>query len=194
LTPLDRRFRVVSLQLHPVPSRAASIVRRQRVDQIIKEVIWADSRISLNFISVDGDERYNEYFERGFNQVVGFIEEGKLRFKFRDFVLSIRLFWLSDWLHLVKNARVKLFGRKIVVSPQDVSGGAMMDRIAGSFAKLLTFTDNSPLGKMRDCYPFDLFTLRRAYILFVYRNNIEEFLYVFIMGLWSEAPENRHFP
>jgi hypothetical protein len=94
----------------------------------------------------------------------------------------------------VKNARIKLFGRKIAVNPQDVSGGATMDGIAGSFAKLPTFIDDSPLGKMRDCYRLDVFTLGRASVLFVGRNNIDEFLYIFIMGLWSEALENRHFP
>jgi hypothetical protein len=82
----------------------------------------------------------------------------------------------------VKNARVKLFGRKILINPQDVSGRATIDGIAGSFAKSPTFTDNNPLGKMRDC-PLDLFTLRHADILFVYGNNIDEFLYVFIMRL-----------
>jgi hypothetical protein len=69
-----------------------------------------------------------------------------------------------------------------------------MDGIAGSFAKSPTFIDRSPLGKMRDCCPLDLFTLQRTYILFVHRNNIDEFLHVFIMGLWSEALKNRHFP
>jgi hypothetical protein len=59
----------------------------------------------------------------------------------------------------VKNASVKLFGRKIVVNPQDVLGGATVEGIVGSFAKSPTFTDNSPLGKMRNCYTFDIFTL-----------------------------------
>jgi hypothetical protein len=92
LTPLDRRFRVVLLRLHPAANGAASILTRQRVDQVIEEVTRAGSRISLNVMSVDGDERYNEYYERGFNQIVGFIEEGKFGIEFRDFVLSIRLF------------------------------------------------------------------------------------------------------
>jgi hypothetical protein len=194
LIPLDSRFRVVPLHLHPAPSGAASVATRQRVHQVIEEVTRAGSRISLNLISIDGDEGYNEYFEREFNQVVGFVEEGKCGIEFRDFVLFIRLFWLSDWIHLVKNAKVKLFGRTIVVNPQDVSGEAAMDGIAGSFAKSPTFTDNHRLGKMCDCYPIDLFTLRRAYILFVHRNNIDEFLYIFIIWLWSEVLENRHFP
>jgi hypothetical protein len=46
----------------------------------------------LDFIIVDGRERYNEYFERRFHRVVGFIEEGKFGIEFRDFVLSLRLF------------------------------------------------------------------------------------------------------
>jgi hypothetical protein len=62
---------------------------RQRVDQVIEEVTRVDSRISLNFLSVDGDQGYNEYFEPEFNQVLGFIEEGKFGIEFRDFVLSI---------------------------------------------------------------------------------------------------------
>jgi hypothetical protein len=181
LSPRDRHFRVGPLRLHPALSGAASVATRQRVDQAIEEVTRADSRVSLNFIGVDGDEGYNEYFERGFNQVVGFIEEGKFRIEFRDFVLVIRLFWLSDQPHLVESARVKLFGRKIAVNPQDMSGGAMMDSIAGSLAKWPTSTGNSPLGKMRDCCPLDLFTLRHTDILFVHRNNTTEFLYVFHM-------------
>jgi hypothetical protein len=92
LTPLDRHFRVVPLHLHPAPSGAASVATRQRVDQVVEEVTREDSTISLNFISVDGDEGYNEYFERGFYEVVGFIEEGKFGIEFRNFVPSIRLF------------------------------------------------------------------------------------------------------
>jgi hypothetical protein len=95
LTTLNRRFRVVPLHFHPAASRAASVATRQRVDQVIEEVTQADPRIALNFINIDGDEGGNEYFERGFNQVV-VIEEGKFGIEFRDFVLSIRLFWLSD--------------------------------------------------------------------------------------------------
>jgi hypothetical protein len=163
LTALDGRLQVVALHLHAAPSGAASVAMGQRVDSAIEEVTRADYRILLNFISVDGDEGYKGYFERGVNQVIGFIEEGKFGIELRDFVLSIRLFWLNDWLPLVKNARVKLFGRKISVNPQNVLGRVTMDGIAGSFAKSPTFTDNSPLGKMCDCYPLDLSTLRRAH-------------------------------
>jgi hypothetical protein len=49
LTPLDRRFRIVPLRLHPAPSGVASVARRQRVDQVIEEVIRIDYRILLNF-------------------------------------------------------------------------------------------------------------------------------------------------
>jgi hypothetical protein len=57
LTPLDRRFRVVTLHLHPVPSGAASVAPRQLIDQVIEEVTGADFKTSLNFISVDNNER-----------------------------------------------------------------------------------------------------------------------------------------
>jgi hypothetical protein len=93
----------------------------------------------------------------------------------------------------MKNGRVKLFGKKIVINRQDLSAGASTDGIAPHFERSPTFTDNSSLGKMCDCCPLDLFNLRCAHVFYQRGENIDEFLYIFILELWTEAAENRLF-
>jgi hypothetical protein len=89
---------------------------------------------------------------------------------------------VSDWLHLMKNAQRRLFRTKIFVNPQNLDSSTIMDGIARVFDPSATFTDDSPLGKMRDCYPLDLFTLHRALVLHERGENISEFIYLFIFG------------
>jgi hypothetical protein len=166
---------------------------REHADKIIEKASHVDLRISLNFVSVDGDEGYNDYFEVMFNFLIHFLDRAEFGTPFRDFVRTQLRFWIGGWLQLMKNARVKFFGKKIVVNPQDVSAGASMNGIAKSFEESSTFTDNSPLGKMHDCQPLDLFTIRRACILFQRAENMDEFLCIFLMRLWNEALKNRLF-
>jgi hypothetical protein len=81
----------------------------------------------------------------------------------------------------------------MVVNPQDISAGDYIGGIAQCFERSAAFTDNSSLGKMCDCYPLDLFDLRRAHVRYQQGENIDEFLFKFILGLWTEAVENRLF-
>jgi hypothetical protein len=182
LTLLDRGFRVRPVHLHPAPSGTTNQKMREYADKIIEKVSHTDPRILLNFVSVDGDEGYNDYLEATFNLLIHFLDRAEFGTPFRDFVLTQLRFWISDWLHVMKNGHVKLPGKKIIVNPQDVLAWASMNGIAKSFEESPTFTDNSPLGKIRDWDPLDLFTLRRAYVLFQRRENMDEFLYIFIMG------------
>jgi hypothetical protein len=69
-----------------------------------------------------------------------------------------------------------------------------MEVIARHFEESLTFTDHTPLGKMRDTYPLDRFTLQRAHVFFVEGDNTDAFLYVLIMALWTEVIEDLHMP
>jgi hypothetical protein len=54
----------------------------------------------------------------------------------------------------MKNAPVKLFGKKIVANPQDVSTGASIDGIAKSFEESPTFTDSTKRADVVDSYQF----------------------------------------
>jgi hypothetical protein len=73
------------------------------------------------------------------------------------------------------------------------AGVCMADLVRILKEKSRTFLDGSTLGKMRDSYPLDLFTLQRAFDIRTNGGNEDAFLYVFIFGLWAEAVENRKF-
>jgi hypothetical protein len=47
---------VLLVHLHPAPSGATNQKKHERADKIIEKVSHADPRISLNFVSVNGDE------------------------------------------------------------------------------------------------------------------------------------------
>jgi hypothetical protein len=174
-------------------SGAASPAIGTIVDNVIEEVRRADRRRPLTSISVDGDEGYVGYFDKGFEKLLSFLTAANFGQEFRDFIRFQDFFWVSDWLHVLKNARTRLFRTTIFGNPRDVTAGARMDGIATAFEPSTTFTDDTPFGKMPDDYPLDLFTLRRAFVLYKRRSNIDEFLYVFAFVPWSQAVENRLF-
>jgi hypothetical protein len=193
LTPLNRRIRVVPLHLHPAQSGVAGPAIREVAERVIVQVKQADPRIVLNFVSVDGDEGYCHYFRAAFAGILRFLDAAEFGDAFRTFICDQQPFWVSDWLHLLKNSRVRLFRMKVFVNPQSVGSCTTMEQIAVAFTQSPTFTDDSTLGKMRDAYPLDLFTLQRAYVLWERGTDLSGFLYLFVFGLWNEAVENRHF-
>jgi hypothetical protein len=87
------------------------------MDAVIKKVSHADCTVSLAFVSVDGDEGPNRHFEEGFEKLLPFLRERSFGDKFRHFILSQTAFWVSDWLHLLKNARTRLFRTRISGNP-----------------------------------------------------------------------------
>jgi hypothetical protein len=113
LTHLDRRFRVLPVHLHPAPTGATNQKMRERADKIIEKMSHAGPRMSLNFVSVDGNEGYNDYFQAMFNLLLHLLDRAEFGTSFRDFVLVQLRFWINDWFHLMKNARVQLFGKKL---------------------------------------------------------------------------------
>jgi hypothetical protein len=69
---------VVLEHFHPAPSGATNQKMREHADKIIEKVSHADPRISLNFVRVDGDEGYNDYFEATLNLLIHFLTERSL--------------------------------------------------------------------------------------------------------------------
>jgi hypothetical protein len=76
------------------------------------------------------------------------------------------------------------------MSPGAQCEPASMQRIAKYFEASPTFLDDAQLGKMRDSYPLDLFTLYRAYVV-MQKGNSDGFFDRLIFALWTVAIENR---
>jgi hypothetical protein len=68
-----------------------------------------------------------------------------------------------------------------------------MTELRRYFEKSSTFIDANSLGKMRNAYPLDLFTLVCAYQLHEAYAENDLFIYVLVMALWVEALENWQF-
>jgi hypothetical protein len=87
-----------------VTGTASPRIRAVR-DKAIERVISANNRVRILFVSVDGDKGYTSYFNGRFV---------KLRVTSRsdrcdgeepmETVTSACPIWISDWLHLLKNA------------------------------------------------------------------------------------------
>jgi hypothetical protein len=110
LTPWTRTFKVAPMHLLSWNSSTASGSIREVLDDAIRSVISADQRIRIAFISVDGDEGHESNFARRFSQVKAchaqpVFTKGKL---IKD-LITLCPFWISGWLHLLKNARTRLF-------------------------------------------------------------------------------------
>jgi hypothetical protein len=115
------------------------------------------------FVSVDGDESYMSYFNECFAKLrvtirFSWCDGGELM----EIVTSVCPFWISDWLHLLKNARTPLFTFQICVNSLMQLPGTSMTQLRRYFQKSSTFTDASSLEKMREAYPSALFTPVRA--------------------------------
>jgi hypothetical protein len=87
---------------------ATSASIRAVLDNAIRSVISADQRIKIPFISVDGDEGYESNLARCLSQIKACLAQaaftqGKL---IKD-LIALCSFWISDWLHLLKNARTR---------------------------------------------------------------------------------------
>jgi hypothetical protein len=148
LTPWNREYRVAPLHLLAAKNGSASGLIRQSLEQAIREVRSADTRLDRVIVSVDGDEGYSQYFERCFQIVKTCIAQEFDSQRLSNMIRDARPFWVSDFLHLLKNARTRLFTSEICVNPTQSTDGAHMTRIATFFESSLTFSDESTLGKM----------------------------------------------
>jgi hypothetical protein len=115
LTPLNRRIRVVPLHLHPTRSGVAGAAIREVTERVIVQVKQTDPGIVLDFVSVDGDEGYCNDFRTAFASILRFLDAAEFGDVFCTFICGQQPFWISDWLHRLKNSRTRLFRARVFV-------------------------------------------------------------------------------
>jgi hypothetical protein len=175
-------------------NETASPTIRRVLDEAIERAISADNRVRIVFLRVDGDEGGTSDFNECFAKLrVTICCSGCDGGQLMETVTSMCPFWISDWLHLLKNPRKRLFTSQICMNPLMQSPGASMTGLRRYFEKSSTFTDASSLGKMRDAYPLDLFTLVRACHMHEAQPENDLFIDIPVIARRVEALENRHF-
>jgi hypothetical protein len=162
-TPVNRCLRV--LPLRRATSGAARPGVRQVADRAIAWVKQTNRSIVLNVASIDSDEAYRDDCRTVFGGILPFLDAAEFGQMFHPFICNQQTLWISDWPHLMTNSRTTLFRTKVFFDPQVLDSCTMVEQIVMAFEPSPTFTDESTLGKIRDSYPLDLFTLQSAYVL-----------------------------
>jgi hypothetical protein len=112
LTPLNRSLRVLPRHLHPAKSGAAAPPIRLLVDEVVSQVKQITRLMVLIVARIDGDEGDGTYFEMAFASIPPFLIAAQFDEEFHQFISAQQPFWVSHWLHFMKNARTRLFRTK----------------------------------------------------------------------------------
>ena len=166
LIPLNSDLPSVTLHLMPAHSGAANEAVRQKAQQLID--LCSLYNIDIAYISADGDSGWNNKFTEMF-KVMQSLRYGPLD----DF--SIKVYndcraqeiplAVTDLLHYLKAARGRYIDKKVVIMSSNLdvtTNPQLVDHILGIS---MIISDKSQLGRMRDFYPIQLFTIRNIRIL-----------------------------
>ena len=168
LQPLDSSLPCVTLHLLPTCSGVATQCIRDTADKL--KGLCQKEGIEIAYISADGDSGWNPKFHAMFKiaKQMRFTELGDYALnvynecKRQNIPLAV-----TDLLHLVKAARGRYIDHHLVMLVRDTT--TLTDYEAA--CKVLTceprsFTDKSHMGRMRDFYPIELFSVRNVITLF----------------------------
>ena len=185
ILPLRCEHRTFPLHLMTRASGSASTDVLQRIDYLCS--VLQESKISVRAIATDGDAGYNTLHEKMFNSWIGAFTRIGL-----DSALTIVCDYscrvLSDFLHLLKNARSRVLNCRVTMCPD---GGAPFDAkdLNECLGLGLALTDYSAKGRMRDIYPLELFTLENFCKLYD-SGLVNMALYILPYALWMHAIRN----
>ena len=185
LLPLRCEHRTFPLHLMTRSSGSASCDVLQRTEYLCS--VLQESRIIVRAIATDGDAGYNNLHEMMFSNWIGeFTRVGV------DSAVELLSDYsgrvLSDFLHLLKNARSRILNCRVTMCPD---GDASFDAkdLNACLNLGLALTDYSVKGKMRDIYPLELFTLENFCTLYD-AGLVNMALYVLPYALWAHAIRN----
>ena len=143
---------------------------------------------NVKFIATDGDAGYNALNERFFiSWWPTFCSKGLE--ESLDIVKASNQAIISDFLHLAKNARSRMINGSVTVNPEGLSpfNAKDVNRVLHLDKAL---TDTSTIGKMKDIYPLQIFTLAN-FLKLVHSGELSSAFYVLPYAMWAEVLRNR---
>lgn len=182
LCPLDSRIKPLIVHMHPSSSGNADT----NVDSMIVDIITCSRRnnIEVKYVATDGDKHYSYLFQR---QISSFEFPSELTIE--NCVNMILPFaghtYIGDPLHLLKNARTRVIFNTIVVNPFKPCTTFDIFTIADLIKLKPKLLDRSPLAKMRDSLPLQMFNFSNSLKLLKYSQ--EGFVYFFVYALLVES-------
>ena len=166
LIPLNSQLPCMTLHLSPAPSGAANASVIGTLQKLIN--LCEMYNIHVPFICADGDSGWNSQFHRMFHVM----NSQKLR-PINEFSLDVYRvcqennvkFAVTDLLHYLKAARSRYIDKKIVITLSDVNVFTDCEETDKLLNLNMVLSDKSQIGRMRDFYPIELFTIRNVRVL-----------------------------
>lgn len=189
LIPLKCQYKPIILHLESAPSGAANSNVYQNIEYIYNKL--SGSKFHMKYCSCDGDSYYSKYFHNQLNEILQIFESADSD-DIKKYFENKHYIWLTDPLHILKNARSRIINCKALINPE-IPGNYIS---AESLNEILdlgpVLLDRSSIGKLRDIYPVTLFTINNS-MKVLFNDQIDCFFYLFVYSLWNEALLNPHF-
>jgi hypothetical protein len=188
--PLDRRHHCMPLHVINAKSGSASETVQDRIDTLCTELELAG--IGVKYICSDGDAGYNtrhaEFFDKWYPEfaVNGLKEALKV-------VARERRIPVSDFLHLWKQFLARVKNHPLALSPDSLDHLLRGDRFEEILELGSALHDKSAVGKMRDSYALQFFSLKNC-IKCLHEEQLTEFMYLLPFTLQADVIRNPDMP
>ena len=178
LIPLDKSIPTLTLHLSPARSGSAKECHLQILDELTK--LCADHKIDITYMSCDGDAGWNVKFHEMFEFVASHFDRPlceaaeAVRKDCSEQEIHMAT---SDLLHLLKRARGRYLDH--IILPL-ASGTAKTDyaHVCNLLQLGPTLSDKSQLGRMRDFYPIEMFSVTNVIKLLRYKRFADAFYFL----------------
>lgn len=167
LQPLNSNFPCITLHLLPANSGVATGAIIDVADQLRSRC--RKYNINVAYVSADGDSGWNGKFHsmfkvsqsQKFTDLEKFASQVFKKCQKKDIPLAI-----TDLLHFVKAARGRYIDHALIMRTNDLTTCTSYNDVCRALnCEPRCLTDKSQLGRMRDFYPIELFTIRNVIIL-----------------------------
>ena len=186
LLPLSPKYKQMMLHLMPHHSGNAGTC-------VIDVCTWLQRALrmlhfNVKFVATDGDAGYNALNEKFFlSWWPTFCNKG-IEESLNIVAVSSQAI-ISDFLHLAKNARSRMINGSVTINPDGLKPFSAKDvnRVLHLDKAL---TDTSTIGKMKDIYPLQIFTLAN-FLKLVHTGELSSAFYLLPYAMWAEVLRNR---
>ena len=184
MMPLSCRYKSITIHVMPLNKGNADLIVKERIQVIIN--ILQENYFNVLYFASDGDPGYqsmhNEAHKKWFNMYIKKGLEQAIQ------MINGNGWPITDFLHVLKNSRSRILKGNVSLR---VDGGNIIDyqKMNDILQLGKPLTDKSTIGKMKDSYPLQIFTLENL-IELLKHDAYEYALYILPYSFWCEAVRN----
>jgi hypothetical protein len=184
--PLDRSHHCMPLHVINAKSGQATETVQKAIDTVCMQL--GQRGVNVKYVCSDGDAGYNTrhaaFFDKWFPEFcVSGLEKALLAISGENMIP------VSDFLHLWKLFLARVKNHPLALSPDSFDHWLTGDRFEEMLQLGSALRDKSVLGKMRDCYALQFFSLKNC-IKCLHEEQFTEFMYLLPFTLQEDVIRN----